>query len=43
MDCQDPQDLRENLVLGKKERKVFLDSQDLGVTRVPMDLQVSQD
>lgn len=43
MELLDHRDPRENLVLEQKERKVFLGSQDLGVTLVPMDLQVFQD
>lgn len=43
MDLQGLQDTRENLALGQKERKVFLGSQDPGVSLVPMDLQVFQD
>lgn len=43
MDLQDLQDARESLVSGQKERKVFPGFQDLGVSLVPMDLQVFQD
>lgn len=43
MALQDLQDSRESLVSGSKERKVSLDSQDPGVSLVPMDLQVFQD
>lgn len=43
MALQDLQDSRESLVSGSKERKASLDSQDPGVSLVPMDLQVFQD
>lgn len=43
MALQDLQDARESLVLGSKERKASLGSQDPGVSLVPMDLQVFRD